>query len=146
MSQKGVLVALLAGSCAMAAQADTQTYQLTWPATASKSTGMEISLTHPGQQPVNSPFTSSPVQTEAINLSSPDFNTTYQLQARTLYASLPEQAGTDFKLALNSQPLPQHHALPLTQATRYFLSYLAPAAEPDQTGAAAYELLVYWHG
>ncbi|MDF5703381.1 hypothetical protein ONS79_07230 [Aeromonas hydrophila subsp. hydrophila] len=146
MSQKGVLVALLAGCCAMAAQADTQTYQLTWPATASKSTGMEISLTHPGQQPVNSPFTSSPVQTEAINLSSPDFNTTYQLQARTLYASLPEQAGTDFKLALNGQPLPQHHALPLTQATRYFLSYLAPAAEPDQTGAAAYELLVYWHG
>ncbi|MCV3278654.1 hypothetical protein, partial [Aeromonas hydrophila] len=128
MSQKGVLVALLAGSYAMAAQADTQTYQLTWPATASKNTGMEISLTHPGQQPVNSPFTSSPVQTEAINLSSPDFNTTYQLQARTLYASLPEQAGTDFKLALNGQPLPQHHALPLTQATRYFLSYLAPAA------------------
>ncbi|HHW4403279.1 TPA: hypothetical protein ACUNCG_003932 [Aeromonas hydrophila] len=146
MSQKGVLVALLAGCCAMAAQADTQTYQLTWPATASKSTGMEISLTHPGQQPVNSPFTSSPVQTEAINLSNPDFNTTYQLQARTLYASLPEQVGTDFKLALNGQPLPQHHALPLTQATRYFLSYLAPAAKPDQTGAAAYELLVYWHG
>ena len=73
-------------------------------------------------------------------------NTTYQLQARTLYASLPEQAGTDFKLALNGQPLPQHHALPLTQATRYFLSYLAPAAKPDQTGEAAYELLVYWHG
>ncbi|MCV3278665.1 hypothetical protein LZT26_21735, partial [Aeromonas hydrophila] len=45
-----------------------------------------------------------------------------------LNASLPEQAGTDFKLALNGQPLPQHHALPLTQATRYFLSYLAPAA------------------
>ncbi|HDU8492939.1 TPA: hypothetical protein RG418_003990 [Aeromonas hydrophila] len=146
MSQKGVLVALLAGCCAMAAQADTQTNQLTWPATASKSTGMEISLTHPGQQPVNSVSTSSPVQTEAINLSNPDFNTTYQLQARTLYASLPEQAGTDFKLALNGQPLPQHHALPLTQATRYFLSYLAPAAKSDQTGEAAYELLVYWHG
>ena len=146
MSQKGVLVALLAGCCAMAAQADTQTNQLTWPATTSKSTGMEISLTHPGQQPVNSVSTSSPVETEAINLSNPDFNTTYQLQARTLYASLPEQAGTDFKLALNGQPLPQHHALPLTQATRYFLSYLAPAARPDQTGEAAYELLVYWHG
>lgn len=146
MSQKGVLVALLAGCCAMTAQADTQTNQLTWPATASKSTGMEISLTHPGQQPVNSVSTSSPVQTEAINLSNPDFNTTYQLQARTLYASLPEQAGTDFKLALNGQPLPQHHALPLTQATRYFLRYLAPAAKPDQTGEAAYELLVYWHG
>ena len=146
MSQKGVLVALLAGCCAMAAQAGTQTYQLNWPATASKSTGMEISLTHPGQQPVNSVSTSSPVQTEAINLSNPDFNTTYQLQARTLYASLPEQAGTDFKLALNGQPLPQHHALPLTQATRYFLSYLAPAAKPAQTGEAAYELLVYWHG
>jgi hypothetical protein len=40
----------------------------------------------------------------------------------------------------------KHHALPLTQATRYFLSYLAPAARPDQTGEAAYELLVYWHG
>lgn len=146
MSQKGVLVALLAGCCTMAAQADTQTNQLTWPATASKSTGMEISLTHPGQQPVNSVSTSSPVQTEAINLSNPDFNTTYQLQARTLYASLSEQAGTGFKLALNGQPLPQHHALPLTQATRYFLSYLAPAAKPDQTGEAAYELLVYWHG
>ncbi|AHV37307.1 hypothetical protein ACFX5Z_00320 [Aeromonas dhakensis] len=146
MSQKGVLVALLAGCCAMAAQAGTQTYQLNWPATASKSSGMEISLTHPGQQPVNSASTANPIQTEAINLSNPDFNTTYQLQARTLYASLPAQAGADFKLALNGQSLPRHHAQPLTQATRYFLSYQAPAAKPDQTGEAAYELLVYWHG
>ncbi|EKB22677.1 hypothetical protein K3H47_14745 [Aeromonas veronii] len=146
MSQKGVLVALLTVCYTMSAQADKLTSQIAWPATASKSTGMEISLTHPGQQQVNSSFTSSPVQTEAINVSNSDFNTTYQLQARTLYASLPEQADTDFKLSLNGQPLPRHHALPLTQATRYFLSYQASTAKPDQTGEAAYELLVYWHG
>ncbi len=144
MSQKGVLVALLAGCCAMAAQADTkqsahlachrqQEFRWKFRSPTGSATGQFRS-------------TSSPVQTEAINLSNPDFNTTYQLQARTLYASLSEQAGTDFKLALNGQPLPQHHALPLTQATRYFLSYLAPAAKPDQTGETAYELLVYWHG
>ncbi|MFM7970016.1 hypothetical protein ACF2JD_18920 [Aeromonas sp. A-5] len=90
------------------------------------------SPTRGSNRSIQFPHHSSPVQTEAINLSNPDFNTTYQLQARTLYASLPEQAGTDFKLALNGQPLPQHHALPLTQATRYFLSYLAPAAKPTR--------------
>ncbi|EKP0278945.1 hypothetical protein MM182_17510 [Aeromonas sp. MR19] len=146
MSQKGMLVALLLGCCGATAQADTLTRQLNWPATASKDTRMEIALTHPGLQPVNSNQTQYPIHTLAANISSPDFNTTYQLQARKLYGTLTQQAGTPISLTLNGQRIPSTHPLTLAQATRYYLSYQAPSSRPHQTGEAAYELMVYWHG
>ncbi|MNG30779.1 hypothetical protein D3C84_1164630 [compost metagenome] len=68
------------------------------------------------------------------------------MQARALYGSLPQQDDLRITLALNGQPLEASHALPLMQATRYYLSYQAPSARPDQVGEAAYELMVYWPG
>lgn len=146
MSQKGILVALLLGCCASVAQADTQTRQLNLPAIASKDTRMEIALTHPGLQPVNSNQTRHPTHTLAANISSPDFNTTYQLQARKLYGRLPQEAGTDIQLTINGQLLPANHPLILEQATHYYLGYEAASVRPNQIGEAAYELMVYWHG
>lgn len=145
MSQQGILVAMLIGCALSAAQAETLSQRLNWPATASKEARMEISLTHPGLQPVSASQTRHPVQTLAANISSPDFNTAYQLQARALYGKLTPQADT-ITLALNGQRLPSHQPLTLAQANRYYLSYQAPSAQAHQIGEAAYELMVYWHG
>lgn len=146
MSQKGILVALLFGGCGATAQADTLTRQLTWPATASKDTRMEIVLTHPGHQYVNAGQTLHPVHTLAADISHTEFNSAYQLQARTLYGKLSRQDGGPISLALNGQPLSATHPLTLTQATHYYLSYQATSTKPDQVGEAAYELVVYWLG
>jgi hypothetical protein len=146
MFQKNMVLALMIGCSSSAIHANAQVGQLNWQATASKETNMEVSLTHPGFQPINSDPVQAPVQSLAANLSHPDFNTTYRLQARKLYGTLPQQDGKKIHLALNGQPLSETHPLPLTQATRYYLSYQAPSARPDQVGEAAYELMVYWLG
>lgn len=146
MSKKIMALALLIGWSGLPAHADTQASQLTWQATASKDTRMEISLTHPGHQYVNSGPTLHPVHTLAADISHPEFNATYQLQARKLYGKLSQPDGNPLNLTLNGQPLSATHPLTLTQATRYYLSYQATAAKPDQVGEAAYELMVYWLG
>lgn len=146
MFQKNMLLALMIGCSSAAVYANTQVGQLNWQATASKETKMEVSLTHSGLQAINSDPAQAPVQILAADLSHPDFNTTYRLQARKLYGSLPQQDDLRITLALNGQPLETTHALPLTQATRYYLSYQAASAKPDQVGEAAYELMVYWLG
>jgi len=114
-------LALLIGWSGLPAHANTQASQLTWQATASKDTRMEVSLTHPGHQYVNASQTEHPVQTLAADISHPEFNSTYRLQART-------------------------HPLTLAGATRYYLSYQATSSRPNQVGEAAYELMVYWLG
>lgn len=146
MSRKGIAVALIMGCVSAATQASTVVHQLNWPATASKETRMEISLTHPGLQSINAGQPAHPVHTLAANISHPDFNSTYQLQARTLYGRLSPQEGSQINLALNGQPLSATRPLTLAQATRYYLSYQADSAKPDQVGDAAYELMVYWLG
>ncbi|MFG0834262.1 hypothetical protein ACF8OI_12095 [Aeromonas bivalvium] len=146
MFQKSMVLALMIGCSSAAVHANTQVSQLNWQATASKDTNMEVSLTHSGLQAINSDPAQAPVQILAADLSHPDFNTTYRLQARALYGSLPQQDDLRITLALNGQPLAASHALPLAQATRYYLSYQADSARPDQVGEAAYELMVYWLG
>lgn len=146
MFQKSMVLALMIGCSSAAVHANTQVSQLNWQATASKDTNMEVSLTHPGLQAINSDPTQAPVQILVADLSHPDFNTTYRLQARALYSSLPQQDDLRITLALNGQPLEMTHSLTLAQATHYYLSYQAPSARPDQVGEAAYELMVYWLG
>lgn len=146
MSRKGMVAALIMGCASSATQANTVVHQLNWAATASKETMMEISLTHPGLQSINAGQPADPVHTLVADISHPDFNSTYRLQARKLYGSLSQQEGSQINLALNGQPLSTNRPLILAQATRYYLSYQADSARPGQVGDAAYELMVYWLG
>ena len=145
MFQKSMVLAVMIGCSSAAVHANTQVSQVNWQATASKETNMEVALTHPGLQAINSDPAQAPVQILAADLSHPDFNTTYRLQARTLRLPCHSRmiSGSRWRSTDNPRSKPRP---PLAQATRYYLSYQAPSARPDQVGDAAYELMVYWLG
>ena len=145
MSKKIMAVALLIGWSGLPAHADTQVSQRTWQATASKDTRMEISLTHPGHQYVNSGQTLHPVilwrPISAIRNSMQPINCKLEnCMASCRSQTAPAQSDLEWAAAFSNSP-PDADA-----ATPYYLSYQATAAKPDQVGEAAYELMVYWLG